>query len=360
MNKINLLFVVFLAILISACNDEQEATPISNEAEAFFTFDSKNSTYVATQFPNAKDNGSSPSISALAGNANIIQGGSNQLNLSTNLTSQNVNFLLGVEDYDGYFKLPTYVNTNGKALLTVVFKSELPSDNFTMKIAIEDVSGSVSVAKTISVESLPVEDNVFQVSLSWDTYNDIDLHLEEPNGNIVYYGNPGYTYPDSIDIFYENLTLEEMIAIRVDNPNMEAKLDIDSNPGCILDSVNNENISYQDRSKIAVGEYIVRVNHYDGCSVPEKTNYTVTARLNGVLLNTTVGENPVSGDFEPYMATPGEAEAGIEVMRFSIDDAMLNGRIRAREKSLKFNFNNSMISSTEKRNVKALLDKMNR
>jgi len=131
-----------------------------------------------------------------------------------------------------------------------------------------------------------------QVTLTWDQYNDLDLHVVQPDSEEIYYGHP---------------TSSE-----------GGFLDIDSNAGCTIDSVNNEHVTYPDSAVILSGEYIVRVDMWSNCGVTSPTHYSVSARLNGVLIPVTSGQNPYNGVFQPDDADYGGMGSGIEVMRFQI------------------------------------------
>ena len=129
---------------------------------------------------------------------------------------------------------------------------------------------------------------LLQVSLSWDQENDVDLHLIDPSGEEIYYGNP----------------------VSVTG----GQLDVDSNAGCSIDNINNENIYYEDSSDVTIpsGEYEVLVNLWSNCSVASNTNYTVVAYYGGNLIGTTSGSNPNDG-----VLTPNTSEM-VSVMKFNI------------------------------------------
>ena len=132
-----------------------------------------------------------------------------------------------------------------------------------------------------------------QINCSWDQPNDVDLHLVEPNGTEIFYGN----------------------AISQNG----AELDVDSNAGCSLDNINNENITYSDNDIVEAGEYIVRVDLWSNCNVTSSTNYVVTAYYNGHILTTNSNySNPYSGSFVPTDEDAGDLGSGVEVMRFNI------------------------------------------
>jgi hypothetical protein len=94
-------------------------------------------------------------------------------------------------------------------------------------------------------------------------------------------------------------------------------LDLDSNPGCLIDSINNENITYGDSSVVKAGTYRVRIVYFSNCEVTEDTHYTVTVRFNGDIIASTTGSNPYSGVFNKDQSDWGVG-GGVEVLQFNI------------------------------------------
>lgn len=77
-----------------------------------------------------------------------------------------------------------------------------------------------------------------RISLAWFNYDDLDLHILEPNGNHIYFGNKcsGYT---------------------------GARLDVDMNAGGGHTRTPVENVVYHTRDKMLPGVYKVQVNNYN-------------------------------------------------------------------------------------------------
>jgi hypothetical protein len=110
-----------------------------------------------------------------------------------------------------------------------------------------------SLQYQIMFKVLEVGTGDVQISLTWDTYSDVDLWLTEPNGNKIYYAN-------SV-----------------------------SNTGGVLDFDNTyafgpENIYYSNEAPS--GTYKVEVNYYSGA--PVETHYNVVVK-NGSTYNTYEG-----------------------------------------------------------------------
>jgi len=77
----------------------------------------------------------------------------------------------------------------------------------------------------------------FRASLSWFNTDDYDLHIAEPNGNEIYYGNKGMVHPSS------------------------GKLDVDMNVGG-ESKTPVENIIYSNKGKMPEGKYKIWVNNF--------------------------------------------------------------------------------------------------
>jgi hypothetical protein len=122
-----------------------------------------------------------------------------------------------------------------------------------------------------TVELIEVGTGKLQISLSFDTAKDVDLHVIEPNGEHVYYGHS---------------TSEN-----------GGELDLDSNAGCSLDYVNNENITYGEEAYVEPGLYTVYVDLWENCDASVKTNYVVSVYYGGALISAESGSNPVAGTF---------------------------------------------------------------
>ena len=119
-----------------------------------------------------------------------------------------------------------------------------------------------------------------QVSLTWNVESDVDLHVVDPAGDEIYWSHR-----------------------MVDSG---GELDLDSNAGCSIDGIKNENITWSTESAPS-GTYIVRVNYWSSCGV-ESTNYTVRINNGG---ETHVFEGTLTG-----RGNRGAEGSGFEIARF--------------------------------------------
>jgi hypothetical protein len=131
-----------------------------------------------------------------------------------------------------------------------------------------------------------------QVTLRWDSTEDLDLHLDEPtDGGIC-------------EIYYGART-----------PACAAgSLDLDSQAACSMDLVLIENIIYpQDGGAIPHGTYAVRVDHYTSCSPIQWVPFQVEVRKGGAVS----GLCGVFRRTDPDWSTGGSAGAGRPIMTFT-------------------------------------------
>jgi len=251
--------------------------------------------------PSPTDGG--PQIKSIEGPGTLINGGAARFELEATAITGVAQVLVkvpGDPDFNGYFVVPAV--TEGDAIVVQLqldreFGSpssalqqrrqarQLPRgiDSIEVEFVLVDADGRISASFARQLDITLVGTSGLQVSLSWNTPTDVDLHLVEPEGEEIYYGN--------------ELSLAGGV------------LDLDSNAGCSIDGVNNENITYPDTSPPS-GEYIVRVDFWSACE-DLGANFTVTTNVCG---ESTVYE----GSFAPEDEDFGGAGAGREIARFTL------------------------------------------
>lgn len=203
--------------------------------------------YELGEFPVAS---SGPTVTAVDGPPGFINGATATYTVRSTGAQEVRAALVKVSGYDGYFHVP--VTPSGGL---VSFDLRFAADFFTrtaglqrsqilaaaasgpvdVLVALEDALGRVGAAFTVPLTPRQVQTGEVKVSIAWDTPTDVDLHVTEPGGTRVYYGNT--TSPSG------------------------GRLDLDSNAGCTIDGVNNENI-YWPVGQAPNGAYTVRVHMY--------------------------------------------------------------------------------------------------
>lgn len=125
-----------------------------------------------------------------------------------------------------------------------------------------------------------------QVILSWSAPVDLDLHLGVRTG------------ADSTDIFYAN------------REDAGGKLDLDSNPFCVQDGIDNENITWGHGKPDTLSTYTVRVDKYSACGNTAAIPYVLTI----IRCDTTIAV--VNGTLPAGNGDEGAWNAGTVVRRF--------------------------------------------
>ena len=261
--------------------------------------------FVAGQIPEPDPMWEQP-VELIYGNEFVITGGSAKVNVDfSGYTYPNeiVGVLVGMEGYSGYYQRPLEASFGDEELLLllkVYIEGEEPPNKLPLRIAVRDVMGRISEAQPYELSVQSVGSGDIQVSISFDTDTDVDLHVVEPNGCEIYYGN--------------------------DQCPSGGWLDLDSNPACWFDYVNNENIYWPDGSA-PVGTYIVRADFYEDCCYCG-AQYTVTIHYCGDM-------EIYEGSFAPGTDDSGGEGDGVTVATFSNTNCgrVLRGRVRYEDKS---------------------------
>ena len=224
--------------------------------------------------PTSPDASKKPIINALNGHQYIITGGTAQISVNVS-DPQGMEDVIGVivaaQGYSGYYQTPRSLG-GGVVGLTLRLdpNAGIPDrSQVTLRVAAVDRTGHVSDYNTYNLTTIQVMSGDVQVSVSWDTPVDVDLHVIEPSGEEIYYGH------------------------RTSATN--GQLDLDSNPACSIDGVNNENISWL-AGQSPPGCYMVLVDYWSACgSLP--VAYTVTIKNCGEVsvFNSTFHGNESSG-----------------------------------------------------------------
>jgi uncharacterized protein YfaP (DUF2135 family) len=187
--------------------------------------------------------------------------------------------VIAIDGVQGYYvvALPSPVDS---ADLRITTCQALARTSLDMQVAI-GTEASIGAYQAAPVSIVEVGTGELQISVSWDAASDVDLHVLDPDGDEVYFGQPTVA--------------------------SGGELDLDSNAGCDIDHVNNENITW---TVAPHGQYIVRLDYYAACNVAV-TKYTVTLQRRGHDPETFMGEFTGDGDL-------GGLGAGSGITTFSV------------------------------------------
>lgn len=209
----------------------------------------------------------------------VINGGSTQVTITA--SGNIIKVYVGVMGRNGYYELPVPPGSSIADILLTL--AQLLPQELTIVFEVEDVAGDVSSPTMLHARVTTVGTGDIQVSVSWDVANDIDLHVVDPGGFEIYYGDD--TSPEG------------------------GMLDLDSNAGCAVDGVDNENVRWP-TGKAPHGTYVVRVDNYAACT-EAAVHYVVTVQKVGQVPQTFPGS---------FLATDpgdsGDVGAGTAVATF--------------------------------------------
>jgi len=169
----------------------------------------------------------------------------------------------------GFFRidLPSPVTSQ---TIVVTFSRSIPAAAFNIQIQLISATGAVGAVATLPVTVHTVSASAVEVNVSWNQPSDVDLHVVEPSGNEIFFGNKGPSPTGGT-------------------------LDLNSNDAplgatgvCAIDNVDNENVSWPTGTP-AAGTYQVKVDYFSTCGVRNVTSFVVTITNNGVV-STFTGE----------------------------------------------------------------------
>ncbi len=248
-----------LALCIGACGDDTSSPSEEGETVAAYVasvfIDGTEGALRTSGIPRPTNGG--PSIS-VDGHLTIVNGGTATLAVTAPTTFETV-YVAGSSPISGLF-LPVsgfyevaLPSPTTSADLLITFPQALPGNEFELYFAVEDESGRVGTLAERSFDALVVGTGDIQVTVAWNRDSDVDLHVVDPSGAEVYWGDR--QCPSG------------------------GALDLDSNAACSIDGVRNENITWG----IGIapqGTYTVRLDYWSSCNVSQ-TDYTVLINNGG-------------------------------------------------------------------------------
>lgn len=200
----------------------------------------------------------------VSGNATVINGGTLAVSVAAAQPFQTVYVAVGgrtvglasesAGGVSGYFeaRLPA-PQTDAGVLLA--FPQTVPVADLDLLFAVADTSGRVGPFERLATRVTAVGTGDVQVTLSWNVDSDVDLHVVDPSGEEIYWAHRRAA--------------------------SGGELDLDSNAGCQIDGVRNENITWP-AGRAPRGQYTVRVDYWDSCGA-SRTEYTVRVNSGGAV-----------------------------------------------------------------------------
>jgi uncharacterized protein YfaP (DUF2135 family) len=258
-----------IALLSLACSRDSTETPIapspvgSLKVEEIATSASTGGAPGLLHSESAPVSRGGPRIT-VGGNTTVINGGTLAVAINGDGPFNVVYMFIGgrsmgvVGEFGGGIAGHYEMRMPGAQTATTVlltFPQQIPLDQFDLQFAVANTAGVVGPYSTLTTNVTEVGTGDVQVTLSWDTDSDVDLHVVAPGGEEVYYA-------------------------RREVPS-GGTLDLDSNAGCSLDHVRNENITWP-LGRAPRGHYIVRVDYWSSCNVA-RTEFSVLVNNSGAV-----------------------------------------------------------------------------
>jgi len=258
-----------LALLLAACDGDGTDSPLSPSNLPTLTVQDLISAVEIQGVQATARPGLAPAPGAgapvsVSGNPTVVNGGTLSATVARTAPFQTMYVFVASQTsglatvvpggVDGYYelRLPSPLS-NAVALLA--FAQSIPLQELDLMFAVADASGVVGPYARLSTTVTSVGTGDVQVTLSWDADSDVDVHVIDPAGEEIYYGHRRSA--------------------------SGGELDLDSNAGCTIDGVRNENITWP-TGLAPRGSYTVRVDYWSSCG-GGSTNYTVRVNVGGNL-----------------------------------------------------------------------------
>ena len=200
-----------------------------------------------------------------------VNGGSASVNVSAGAEFTAV--IVAIAGLDGYWELTLPAGATASDVVVGITR-DLTSDR-TFRLDYGVVSGgTIGGYSRQSMRVHRVGTGDVQVSVSWTGATDVDLHVFAPDGEEIYFAHKVGA--------------------------SGGRLDLDSNPGCSIDNVNNENVVWPVGAAPS-GTYRVVLDYWSACSQP-RSDYVVTVQMTGqpsrIFSGSFVGETSANPDVE--------------------------------------------------------------
>lgn len=254
---------VAMAALTSCGGSDKSTGPAANSVANVIEGLSVSGSGTATVKTGSAPAASGGPAASVASVASVGQGGTGEVTVSSGTAFRKI--YVSVTGKEGYYEvtLPTDVST---ATLLATFGTSA-TGSITVNYAVATAAGAIGATASSSVNVIDVGTGDVQVTLTWNTSADVDLHVVDPSSEEIYYGN--------------------------DASVSGGVLDLDSNAGCSGDEKRAENITWN--SAPPRGSYTVRVDYWSNCGAAS-TDYVVTVRRKGHAAQTFTGNFTGSGD----------------------------------------------------------------
>ena len=262
----------------------------ADEYNDYFTVDQ--GTYVSGSIPGSNSVNSLERNSIIYYNQKVLSGGMNYVTIGT--TVEFNEFYIGIKGFKGYWRWRgSYSYRSGDYYYYIILLrfSVYFDRGFTLIFGGQDYHDTPFKPYEKPVSYEPAKKGDLNINLTFNNAKDIDLHLYTPSNKHIFYGQRRWQAASGT----------------------EFGLDHDSNRGCYIDNLNNENI-WIPEDCVEDGVYRVVVDMYSNCDPGVATSWSLVAWYKNSLIHAATGQNPAAGI---YQAGAGNGDM-TTVMTFSV------------------------------------------
>ena len=268
------------ALFLANCGDDDDDGGPSNQAisDLITAMSAAGGTITASaQTGNPPAEAGGPAVT-VTGLTSAVNGGTVQVQL--NSTGSFTTAIVFVDGVDGFYQVDLPGAVTSLDLLLTLAQSLTEDDDLALNFGVGADASAIGTYEASTLDIIEVGSGDVQVSVSWTGASDVDLHVVDPDGEEIFYGNTASASGGT--------------------------LDLDSNAGCAIDNVNNENITW---ATAPSGTYIVRLDYWSSCGVTQ-SDYVVTIQRQGQQPQTFTGSFTGTGD-------QGGEGSGTEITQFT-------------------------------------------
>ncbi len=201
-----------------------------------------------------------PKVTEVASANNNIYPGQGDKHIGGRVGAGGVSVAISLENDVGYWVLPASdpdpLNPGEFSFATSLsFTTKLAMGTRNLVLVAIDANGRFGEPQKLPL-TVGETDNpgILQVTLTWDTEADLDLHVVQPDGTELWRGHPSFFQPDPSVL---RPTKTQLTAGGV--------LDFDSNAQCVIDGRRKEVITWKQKPATPAGQYTVRVDTFSLC-----------------------------------------------------------------------------------------------
>ena len=161
--------------------------------------------------PNARQRSGSPPNPSTSSSAPDIEGNIRQLNSSNGSTflipfqystnSELSGCYIWIRGANRYFDVPYGEDSgnSGNIIIPIGLPTNVGRGSFSVSYCVYDDSGRISNIISTSIQVIRLGTGSLQISLSWNRATDLDLHVTDPSGAIIYWLNRSSSTGGTLD-----------------------------------------------------------------------------------------------------------------------------------------------------------------